>query len=118
MQDTEWETALAVAVYDIKRSEMKKAVKEPFTAKVKRKISKSSYDSLIPSKEELNLSKNELSIRLEEGRTSPLVLQSDSNDRNASRRAGVSEKNTIDRKLIKQTLENHIKARFAKEYNM
>ena len=132
MLTTDIESAINCAVYDIEKKEMKKEL---------RNISSSSSSPFLPVRvlQRLkNIKKNsisgnsnntynalesaetctadELASRLNEGRRSPLV-NSELVNRRRERRSGVSERNETERKLVKQTLKNHIKAEYAKQYN-
>ena len=134
MLTTDIESAINCAVYDIEKKEMKKELRNEHNS--------SSSTSFLPTRvlqrlknmKKLSISGNnnsanynafesaetctadELASRLNEGRRSPLV-NSDLVNRRRERRSGVSEKNETERKLVKQTLKNHIKAEYAKQYN-
>ena len=111
------QNAINSAIFDIERKELKKEQRNEktnrFPLRIIRKIqNKKDYVSL----ETINsCSPQELSLRLDEGRQSPL-FNSEQSDRQRERRTGVAEKNEMERRLVKQTLKNHIKAEYAKQY--
>ena len=119
MHTTELESVITCAIFDIEQKELRKEKKNEkekngvFPLNIIRKMTKAKDYSVLPSE---GLSRNELSIRLNEGKNSPLV-QSGVENRRMERRAGVSEKNETERRLVKQALKNHIKAEYAKQYN-
>uniref|UniRef100_A0A7M5WMQ3 Uncharacterized protein n=1 Tax=Clytia hemisphaerica TaxID=252671 RepID=A0A7M5WMQ3_9CNID len=118
MLTTDIESAVNCAVYDIEKKEMKKeqqsSKNSPFPVRMLRRFQhKKEYNSFQSTEA---CSSNELTTRLNEGRSSPLVNSEQSN-RQKERRTGVSERNETERKLVKQTLKNHIKAEYAKQYN-
>ena len=118
MLTTDIENAVKCAVFDIEKKEMKKEIRSdkhsPFPVRILRRFqNKKDYNSLHSAEA---CTSNELSARLNEGRRSPLV-NSEQVNRQKERRAGVSEKNETERKLVKETLKNHIKAEYAKQYN-
>jgi hypothetical protein len=118
MLTTDIENAVKCAVFDIEKKEMKKETRgdklSPFPVRILRRFqNKKDYNSLHSAE---TCTSNELSVRLNEGRRSPLV-NSEQVNRQKERRAGVSERNETERKLVKETLKNHIKAEYAKQYN-
>lgn len=145
MLTTDIESAVNCAVYDIEKKEMKKEMRNErnqnstsaalslslsrvllrrFKANKKsngnghnssgsNSAAGGSYNAFESAE---TCSADELASRLDEGRHSPLV-NSELVNRRRERRSGVSERNETERKLVKQTLKNHIKAEYAKQYN-
>lgn len=138
MLTTDIESAINCAVYDIEKKEMKKELRNeqnsspsasllsPFLpGRMLQRLKNMKKSSINGNNNNANYNAfesaeactaDELASRLNEGRRSPLV-NSDLVNRRRERRSGVSERNETERKLVKQTLKNHIKAEYAKQYN-
>lgn len=132
MLTTDIESAINCAVYDIEKKEMKKELRNESTSsklpfrpmrvlqrlKNMKKVSNTGNNNANYNAFESTeaCTADELASRLNEGKQSPL-FNSDLVNRRRERRSGVSERNETERKLVKQTLKNHIKAEYAKQYN-
>lgn len=104
------DNAIENAVYDVQKKETKRNKK--LTVNVNKAKFKD-YKMISPDL----LSPAQVQDCLEEGRKSPLI-KSPVADRKFVRCQGVSEKNEIERHLVKETLKNCLKAENVLEYNL